>query len=63
MAQVPRRALGSWFTSTTFVTSWYRDWQVPIWKVATLTISNSVAHSSLLLCGSKVQGDFTHWCQ
>ena len=51
MAQVPRRALGSWFTSTTFVTSWYTHGLASSYLEGYNFLT--AAHSLLLLWGPK----------
>ncbi len=63
-------ALGSWFTGTTFVTSWYTHGLASSYlegcnflTAAVSTPSNSMGHSLLTLWGPEAQGDFTRWCQ
>ncbi|MCU0570480.1 MAG: photosystem II D2 protein (photosystem q(a) protein) [Oculatellaceae cyanobacterium Prado106] len=63
-------AIGSWFTGTTFVSSWYTHGLASSYlegcnflTVAVSTPANSLQHSLLLLWGPESQWDFTRWCQ
>ncbi|HHP7243977.1 MAG TPA: photosystem II D2 protein (photosystem q(a) protein) [Elainellaceae cyanobacterium] len=63
-------ALGSWFTGTTFVTSWYTHGLVSSYlegcnflTVAVSTPPESMGHSLLFLWGPEANWDFVRWCQ
>jgi photosystem II P680 reaction center D2 protein len=63
-------SLGGWFTSITFVTSWYTHGLASSYlegcnflTAAVSTPANSLAHFLLLLWGPEAQGDYTRRCQ
>jgi len=63
-------AIGSWFTGTTFVTSWYTHGLVTSYlegcnfiTAAVSTPAESLEHSLLFLWGPEANWDFTRWCQ
>ncbi|MBF2050149.1 photosystem II D2 protein (photosystem q(a) protein) [Leptolyngbya sp. NK1-12] len=63
-------ALGSWFTGTTFVSSWYTHGLASSYlegcnflTAAVSTPSDSLDHSLLFLWGPEAQWNFTRWCQ
>merc|ERR1712187_823550 len=61
-------SVGSWFTGTSFVTSWFTHGLASSYlegcnflTVSVSTPSNCMGHSLLLLWGSESQGLFTRW--